>query len=346
MDKDVYFGLMKETSDIVDSIIIDSIQLRFDGTLCDLVIDLPKKRVNSNKPKLRPAIFRFAYEVTGGQDWRKYENIAAAMEMLNLSTYVLNYVLDDKGGEKPKQQRNNECVVSMIQRELAQQLLIVDGRKLSLEDYLEVDKKFSEINRFTSGIGQYLDSNHLRDVEKNHVDEYVKRCNGLTGMFMQYVSEIGGIVAGASKEQVEKLGVFGKNYGILVQIINDLGDYLPYKAGKQSVGKVYQDQYSDLKHGCITFPAYIILTQGTEEEKETVERVQGNLEASLKNCLEVTRAFIRLGGVQQVKKLASKYAKAAKDALNYFPKNEARDFLSTALSIYRTNKFYDVFKKI
>ena len=344
MNKHLYFRLMRETSEIVDEILIKSIRSRFEGTLCDLVMDLPLKRSNSGKPKSRPALFRFAYEVSGGQDWKQYENITAAMEMLNLSTYVLNYVLDDKSGEKPKQQRNNECMASMIQRELAQELLIQDGINLSLEDFLAVDRRFSEINKFTSGIGQYLDGNHLRGVEKNHVDEYIKRCEGLTGRFMQYVCEIGGIIAGASKKQVEQLGKFGRNYGIVVQIINDLGDYLPSTSGKQSVGKVYQDQYSDLRHGCINFPAYVVLTQGTEEEKEKVRRVQGNLEAPPEDCFEVTKIFMSLNGVQQVKRLATKYAKIAKEALHTFQKSEARDFLSTALSIYRTNKFYDAFR--
>jgi len=337
---------MGETSEITDQIIIDTIRKRFNGQLEHLMLELPQKRAESGKPKLRPAIFRFTYEIAGGKYWRRYENIAAAMEMLNLSTYVLNYVLDDKGGEKPKQQRNNECIVSMIQRELAQQLLITDGTNLSFNDYLAIDKRFSEINIFTSGIGQYLDGNHLRSIEDNYVDEYVRRCEGLTGKFMQYISEIGGIIAGSPEEELKKLGRFGINPGILVQIINDLGDYCPSKAGKQSVGKVYQDQYSDLRHGCITYPAYIVLTQGTKEEKETVKRVQNNLKATEEDCLGVTRAFTRLKGCQQVKKMTRKFVKEAKEALEMFPKSEARDFLSVSLSISRTNKFYEALRRI
>jgi hypothetical protein len=36
----------------------------------------------------------------------------------------------------------------------------------------------------------------------------------------------------------------------------------------------------------------------------------------------------------------------AKESLHYLPESDARDFLSTSLSIYRTNKFYDAFKAL
>lgn len=342
MNKDIYFKLMKETSDISDRIILDSIDKNLQGDLHDLVLELPKKRANSSKAKSRPAIFRFAYELAGGKDWKQYENVAASLEMLNLSTYVLNYVLDDKGGEKPKQQRNNECMTAMIQRELAQDFLRTAYDKISYDKFVDIDKRFSEINRFTSGIGQYLDGNRLRDQEENYLEIYIERCEGLTGKFMQNISEIGGILAGATCKQITALGEFGKNYGTLVQIINDLGDYLPETT--KSVGKVYQDQYSDLRHGCLTFPAYYVLEHGSESDKEAVKKVKGNLNVSLDECNTVTKAFVRLGGVKEIKNLARHYAKKAKQALNEFDKCEARDFLSTALLIYRSNKYYDSLK--
>ncbi|MBU0615818.1 MAG: polyprenyl synthetase family protein [Nanoarchaeota archaeon] len=341
---DEYFGMMKETSDIVDRIILETITSQFKGDICDLILDLPRKRAESNRPKSRPAIFRFAYEAAGGNHWGQYENIAAAIEMLNTSTYVLNYVLDDKGGEKPKLQRNNECIASVIQRELAQELLIKDGKKLPLEDFLAVCNRFSEINRFTSGIGQYADGNHLRDIDGDYINIYVQRCEGLTGVFMKNIAEIAGILAGVDEDKVRALGEFGRNYGTMVQIINDLGDFLPYKVGKQSVGKVYQDQYSDLRHGCITYPAYLILTQGNEQEKQTVEKVKGSLDAAQQDCLAVTEAFVGINGIQQVKDLARLFAKSAKTALVVLPKCKARDFLSASLSMYRSNKFYDSFR--
>ncbi len=344
MNKDLYFRLMKETSDISDNIILDSIDQNLQGDLHDLVLELPKKRASSGKAKSRPALLRFAYELAGGKDWKQYENVAAALEMLNLSTYVLNYVLDDKGGEKPKQQRNNECMVSMIQRELAQDLMRSVSDKLSYDQFIAVDKKLSEINKFTSGIGQYLDGNKLREIEECYLEVYLKRCEGLTGKFMQYISEIAGIIAGSPSEQVNALGKFGLYYGTLVQIINDLGDYLPETT--KSVGKVYQDQYSDLRHGCLTFPAYCVLKYGGTSDIEAVNKVKGNLNASLDECKKVTSAFVRLGGVRKVKSLAENYARKAKEALNQFDKCEARDFLNTTLLIYKNNKYYAALKRI
>ena len=263
--------------------------------------------------------------------------------MLNLSTYVLNYVLDDKGGEKPKQQRNNECMVSMIQRELSQDLIRSISNKLSYDQFVLVDKRFSEINKFTSGIGQYIDGNELKNIGKCHLETYIERCECLTGKFMQNVAEIGGIIGGAKDKQVKALGEFGKNYGTLVQIINDLGDYVP-ETTTQSIGKVYQDQYSDLRHGCLTFPAYYIVQYGNGIDREAVNNVRENVNASLEDCMEVTKAFVRLHGVKEIEHFARNYAERSKQALKIFDKCEARDFLSTMLLIYKSNKYYDALK--
>ncbi len=345
MDVKEYFRLMRETSDVIDTIILDTIRERIpEGSLRDLILDLPLKRANSGKPKSRPAMFRWAYESCGGSDWRTYKNVGAALEMLNLSTYVLNYVLDDKGGEKPKQQRNNECMSAMILRELAQSLLLSCRQRLPPKDLSSIDDRLSEINLFTSGYGQYLDGNLLRTVDENYLETYLRRCEGLTGKFMQNAVEIGALCTDAPPEWIRSLGEFGRHYGIVVQMMNDLGDYLPQKTGKHSVGRVHQDQFSDLKHGCITYPAYLVLKNGSSDECASIERVRGNLTASEDDCLAITKAFIRVDGVQEMKRLALIHTREAKKHLHTLPQSIARDCLSTALRIARSNKFYEALR--
>ncbi len=339
MEKNEYFRLMREASDIADKIILETIKSRYNSSLYSLVSELPIKRAQSGRPKSRPAILRFSYELAGGENWMEVKNAIAAIEMMNLSTYILNYFLDDKGGEKPIKQRKNECIASMILRELAQELILTVADKVSNKIFIKIDKKFSEINQFTSGIGQWIDGNMLREVDDEYMNVYIERCKGLTGTFMQNVASIGGLLAEAPENEISKLGSFGLNYGIIIQMINDLGDFLPFKIAKQSVGKVYQDQYSDLKHGCITFPAYYLICNGTEKDKEIILSVKGNLEAKEQDCLDITSSIMRLGILSAIKSELKPFAEKAKSNLHTFPKSIARDFLSTSLSIYRTNKF-------
>ncbi len=346
MNKELYFNLMRETSEAIDELILNEIKSRYSGKLCNLLLELPEKRARSGKPKSRPAILRFSYKIAGGKEWEKYKWAAASMEMLNLSTYVLNYVFDDKGGQKSKQQRNIECMIAMILRELSQQMIRnvyvgMDNKRL-----IEIDKRFSEINEYTSGIGQYIDGTMLREIDENYLDTYVQRCYGLTGVFMQNIAAIGGILAGAPDNVISRLAEFGRNYGIVVQMMNDLGDFLPQKLGMHSVGRVHQDQYSDLKHGCITFPAYHVLMKGTEEEKEAVYRVKGFLNASEEDCLKITYAFLRTNGLQEMKRLSSIYARKARDALACFESSQAKSFLIVALTVYRHNKYYNALKSL
>lgn len=346
MDKTAYFSFMKKTSDITDKLIQETIDERFTGRIHDLISDLPRKRARSDKPKIRPALLRSSYELAGGKDWRRYQHVAAAVELLNISTYTLNNVLDDKGGQKPARERHNECIAAMVQRELAQGLLKKDAHRLTLQQYLKLDDKFSDINTYTSGIGQYLDGNALRDIPNNYLQTYIERCQGLTGIFMQDTAQLGGILADANDKQQDDLGTFGRNYGIVIQIVNDLGDYLPQSIGMESASKVYQDQYSDLRHGCLTLPAYHILKKGTAQERAAVNAIKGVIDAPEHACLPVTKALLRTGGIATVKMLANEYARQAKRALHRFDKSPARDFLSVALSISRTNKFYNAFRAL
>lgn len=346
MDKNEYFRLMRETSDITDQIILESIDQRYTGSLHELVVQLPRKRARSGRPKLRPAMFRFSYELAGGEDWTQFVHLASAVEMMNLSTYVLNYVLDEKGGDKPKHQRNNECMASMILRELAQHMLLDNVAELGFDTFVDIDRRMSEINRWTSGFGQFLDGNSLGRADDQFDDDYVLRCEGLTGRFMQYVCEIGALAAGSPVKYVYHLGRFGKAYGIVVQILNDVGDFMPPDIARHSVGKVHQDQYADIKHGCLTFPSYVVLTEGNSEERATVLRVQEDADASLADCIAVSRAFMRLDGVSRTKEYLKSHALQAAEALICFPKSEARDFLTTALSVWRNNKVYRALQEV
>ncbi|MFH1505944.1 MAG: polyprenyl synthetase family protein [archaeon] len=348
MEQERYFRLMEETSDITDKIILDTIKHSCAGPIGELVIDLPKRRADNDSPKIRPAVFRFTYELALGGNWRRFENTAAAVEMLNLSTYVLNNVLDDKGGLKNKKRRDNESIASHILRELAGELVRQDASKLTFDQYLKLEEILSQNNRFVTGNGQYVDGNLLREIDKDYEGIYRVRCALLTGESMASAARLGAIASGLdfSDGEFRALSLYGNAYGTIVQMVNDAGDFVPLQEGEGlTVSKVYQDQYSDLRHGCITLPAYVVLTEGTEEEKEAVNRVRGNLEPSMEDCLAVTGAFVKLGGPSRVREMTIPLAELAREQLYRFPESEARDFLENTLEMARWNKYFDYLER-
>ncbi len=331
MNRDLYFEAMRATSELVDPIIQGSIQAIEEANpeLYQFIANIPllRKRVKK-KEKLRPFLMRLAYEVAGGQNWEEIADVCAAVELFNISTYIDNGVFDGKGNLQ-EEDKNNYIIAARITRSIASELL----RKQGSPEYSRLESLLHDID-ISGYIGQYADLNQVKvgvsdyDDVSEFLEDYIRRCENLTGRFMGNVCRMGAILSGASEEEVQALGEYGRCVGIIAQIMNDVGDFVPPKEGTYDVEKVYQDQFSDIMHGKLTLPVYYTLMFGSEEEKEAIEGVLGNPDASNEDLESVTRAIVSSGAVDFAKKVAKEYQKEAKSFLHSFEKSESRDALS------------------
>lgn len=340
MDRTQYFQRMRETSEVVDPIILDSISpiKNINSELYDFILNMPQLKKRIGKGKLRPFLMRLAYEVCGGGHWEKIKDSCAAVELLNISTYIDNAVFDSKGGIKEREEASNYIIAGRVIRNKASEVL---RRDQNLDDRLESLLSEADCDIY---IGQYVDLNQIKQEKfyqsiEGFLQVYLDRCYKLTGRFLENIAKMGAILADGSDEQVKNLGNFGKNMGIVVQIINDIGDFVPSKEGIYDVEKVYQDQFNDIKSGKLTLPMYYVLMHGSEENKQSIRKVLGKPNASDVDLEEVTNALIRSGAVDYVKRLAVQYAKTAKDFLRNFEESKPRNYLSMMTAMGRTSKY-------
>jgi geranylgeranyl diphosphate synthase, type II len=87
-----------------------------------------------------------------------------------------------------------------------------------------------------------------------------------TGVLITCSVHAGAIGAGASKEQTEKLIIFGNNIGLAFQIIDDL---LNVTSTTEQLGKAAG---SDAERGKATYPAFFGIEKTRVKAKEAVER--------------------------------------------------------------------------
>ncbi len=314
-----YFEVMKETSAEADKLI----RTRLDG-IVDVTRTLPESRLG--KPRLRDLLVRLGYELSGGKNWKKIIPICASYELLNCSSYVINWIFDEKGGHREKNEINDLIIGGFQLREVAELLL----RENSLED---VVGSVSRINEAIY-VGQNLDLNVLRvryltkfRVFGNFVHVYRQRCHGLSGEFYGQCLLSGSKISG--KEMTALYGV-GEILGSALQASNDLGDFaLPNKAIAVSE-KPYKDQLSDLKKGKLTLPIYFLITKsGMEYEDLTTKTPE-----------EIVGLLFSTGSFQECYDYLQNERKKAKVRLHKsFEKSYARDMLSSALIIISYNKF-------
>lgn len=307
-----------------------------------------KKRLSVEHPKVRPLLLRLCFEACGGKDWKKIIPACAAVELLNISTYVTNAFFDEKGGQKMKEEKDSCIIAGMLLREVAEEELLKCQGLVDGDDFAELIGRFIGINKSVY-VGQDIDLRQLK-IEKldnfSSFDElkdlYFKRTELFCGKFMENIALMGAVFAKANKEQREALAEFGFNYGSGIQIANDVGDFVPFSSGNMDFEKAYQDQYSDIRHGKLTLATLLAI------EKPEPNSIFKNLKSNPdeKELAELTKYLNESKIVAICKEQCVKRFNSCKQQLQKLPDTKARQMLSIMASMLRTNKYFSFFREL
>lgn len=353
MNSDVYFKYMKETSEVVDGAILESINplKRTNEDLYRLVAYHPKRRKAFNTPKIKPNFVRLGYEVCGGRNWKKIVPACVAAELSNISWYIIDSMFDEKGGSWSKQKINNEVLSALVLRQTA--LKVLD----ELEDFPEnktneIKTVLNEMN-YNISLYQFLDTNVLKlenlDEFKNFEDYfklYEKKCYFVGGRFYEGCLKTGAILADANQEQIDGLSEFGKHFGTAFQIVHEVGDLVPPKEKSYPEEfKYYQDQYNSIRHKKLTLPIYLALTQWRNIDKTNFLELINNPEKSEKDFVEITKILASTKVVKYCRHFTKKYVYAAKDSIKDFPESRPKTLLSATTAAIKSNVFWRTLKK-
>ena len=334
---------MQETSDLAYAQMSAYIKDNSKEYLKNILLPTIKK----DSPALRPAIFRFAYQLGGGEDWKQHLNCAAAFEILNLSTYSFSNLIDDKIQDpliSSKERRGKNTLEGLLQLSLALEMITHESFKLSRENHKCVtDRIFKLSQELCEGV--FIDSQKLCSFDSFTLDAYLDRCYGMSGSFIQAICEVSALFAGADQNKIEQLGEFGKNLGLILQIINDIADFIPPAPHSEPL-KSYKEQFSDLRSGTITLPAFLIYKSGESNGKKVLNRVFRNAEPDFDDLLYLSNCLVECGGLTEIKKLTHGLAKLGRKALKNFEKSTSRNWLTMTLGISKRNLFFKKLQEI
>lgn len=351
MERDEYFRFLHETSEPVNSVIrkyVESFR-NTDRSLYDILMLFIRRRIN--KPLLKPSLLRLSYEVCGGIDWEAIISVAAAFELINISSYQANSAFDDKLGILTKSQKDSQFIGSMITRELSQIVVSELIGKYNKQIINEIYDSLSKSNYYVY-LAQHYDLNILNlqnyetyQDEKLFLKHYINRCFYGSGIFNGQCAYMGALLVSASHEQLNALKNFGENFGTALQIINDIGDFVPPNMDSV-INRDFQDQYSDFKNGRLTLPLYHLLRFGSFPARKCVKDIIHNELFDDKSLLKVTQFLLEEGAIHYAKEKAREYIKKAEKNLKKFEKCRSKQLLLIMLSIILTNKYLFVLKKI
>ena len=134
-------------------------------------------------------------------------------------------------------------------------------------------------------------------------------------------TEVGGVIAGASEEQVKALFAYGDSLGIAFQIADDL---LDYQGDSKATGKNVGDDFRERK---LTLPVIKAVAQSTPEERAFWERAieKGRQQdGDLDQALGLMNKYATL---EETRQDALGWANKAKASLEVLPDHEIRSLL-------------------
>lgn len=213
------------------------------------------KRIYSKSVLLRPYITKTFFSLDNSEHWQRHKLALALVEIVNISTYQSNIVLDSK--DKLIGKNSNNFIISSI----FSKLLVNDAIQHS--EYSDSDKLFM-YNTITECLedlyyGQYLDTNILKfsnselskDLHKI-TTTYIERCRLLGGSLITMCANIAIHYNPNLTIIADELKSIAHYFGMAGQVLNDLGDLV-------AESRIYSTQkFSDIKNERLTLPIFIV----------------------------------------------------------------------------------------
>lgn len=163
--------------------------------------------------------------------------------------------------------------------------------------------------------------------EREHIGiaEYLDMIEKKTAKIFELACRGGALVAGADERTVGLMGEYGKYFGISFQVLDD---YLDMMSTAQTLGKTIG---TDLRKGKKTLVMVIGLEKASGTDHRIFREIWGNPDASQKDIETVKEILVRVGAIEEVKRLGVKYQEMAKNSLKNIPSSPQRDiFLAMA----------------
>jgi geranylgeranyl diphosphate synthase, type I len=287
-------------------------------TLYDAMRHLPL----AGGKRLRPVIAMLSCEAVKG-DVIKVIPLSIACELAHNFTLVHDDIMDNS-----KVRRG----LPAVHMKYGEPTAIIAGDLLFTKAFEAIHKTTVDANIFKNveyGLidcireiseGQQLDM----EFEKRKMvseEEYLEMIRKKTAVFFQYAAEAGAIFGGANTEQSNALSQYGLNLGLGFQIWDD---YLDISSDLDTLGK---DIGNDIRNGKKTLIACHCLKNTSGEDKKSLDKIFGNLNATDEQIKKVYDLFRRIGSADYAKQKAIFFVNTAKQALNVIPASEAKNIL-------------------
>jgi octaprenyl-diphosphate synthase len=278
------------------------------GSDVTMIPEVANHLISSGGKRLRP-ILTIAAAGLCGYRGEGHIKLAAAVEFMHTATLLHDDVVDEsdlrRGKAAARVLWGNEVSVLVGDFLLGQAFkMMVEVGSLPCLDVLSTAAA-------VIAEGEVMQISAAKDTATSE-DAYLAVIRAKTAALFSAACEVGPILAGRGKAEIEACRGYGANLGIAFQLIDDALDY------GGSAAKLGKNVGDDFREGKITLPVVLSFRRGSTEEREfwrrTLERgeiAEGDLETSL-SLMKKHRAL------EDTVERARHYGAMARDALELF----------------------------
>jgi geranylgeranyl pyrophosphate synthase len=174
-----------------------------------------------------------------------------------------------------------------------------------------------------------------------------KRMYNMNALYFEKIATMGAIASRETdKTKISALANFGKGYGMGLQAVNDIADFVPPRLNGGTTEKTGHDAYRDVMFGKMTYPSIWLLNNGSENDRRLLEGVfEKGLEAELPQLEELTKTLVSSGAIDFAKRKVMDHGNEAKRGLRGKFSKEERASLAIMCAMFRKNRYYDALKE-
>ncbi|RID93348.1 polyprenyl synthetase family protein [Gemmobacter lutimaris] len=274
--------------------------------------------VEAGGKRLRPMLTLAAARLCG-YDGPFHIHLAATVEFIHTATLLHDDVVDESAQRRGRPTANllwdNKSSVLVGDYLFARsfQLMTETGSMRVMEILSNASATIAE--------GEVLQLTAAQDLATTEAI-YLQVVRGKTAALFSAATEVGGVIAGASADQVQALYTYGDALGIAFQIADDLLDYGGTSA---AIGKNVGDDFRERK---LTLPVIKAVALADAEERAFWERTiaRGRQEdGDLEQALAI---MARHGAMEAARDDALAWAAKARAAIDTLPDHPLRGMLS------------------
>lgn len=242
----------------------------------------------------------------------KHILLAATIEFIHTATLLHDDVVDESSTRRGEKTAN-------ILWDNKSSILVGDFLFSRAFQLMVATKSLSVLEILSNAAAIIAESEvlQLTNIKNINMDlkTYFKIIEGKTAELFSAACETGAMIATSNLNQIKSFKSYGKSIGICFQLIDD---YLDYMGDKKIMGKLIGNDFFNSK---LTYPIIITLNEGTNSEKEKIEKLFKKKQKTKNDLKLILEILDNTNALKKTKIEAIKWSKKAKEEIQKIPQN-------------------------